>query len=131
MSIVHHFSAVSASEEDWGWQVAIGGRALSEGAPYLLVQLSRAPTEQDRQFGHDLPYVEINDQRWSWYGQVKRVALARTELQLSLGALAQAQLGNDGEFVFRFELSPPEHEHLASVLAQIFVGHPAYTEIAA
>jgi hypothetical protein len=131
MPIVHNVSAVSATEEKWGWQVAFGDRALSEGAPYLLVQLSRAPTAQDRQLGHDHPYVELNDQRWSWYGQVKRAALARTELQLSLGALAKAQLGNDGEFVFRFELSPSEHDHLASVLARIFVGHPAYTEIAA
>ncbi len=123
-------SAVAATREDWGWLVLLGDIEQMDGSPYLMFQLGNEFTENDRRLGQDQPYIEVNNQGWSWYGHIEHVQLRSNELIVQMDTEAQARMENDGVFVFRFSVSETDFRQVQQVLARIFAGTRAYSSAA-
>jgi hypothetical protein len=49
---------------------------------YVLFERLKRPDEQDKKFGFEAPYLEIDDQGKSGYALVERVELAPTNLKI-------------------------------------------------
>mgnify|MGYP001370109741 CR=1 FL=1 len=119
MPISFTASKVAATDEDWGRLVLFGDIENMDGSPYLMFQGTYAYTEQDVQHGQDQPYVEIQNQGWSWYGHVTRLELSRDSLTLQMDEVASKQMENDGGVQVFFKLDDEAFSHLSSQLGAI------------
>ena len=128
-----HFpiTATSFTREEWGWLVLLGSIEAMDEQPYLMMQLAHEFSEDDVRLGQDRPYIEINNQGWSWYGHVVKLELQRDCVSVQMDQEAQQRMGNDGKFTFSFSLTHEAFEELKTVLARIFEGCTYYAPRAA
>ncbi len=126
----YEVSAVAATREEWGWLVLLGDIENMDGSPYLMLQLAHDFTDDDKRLGQDQPYIEINNQGWSWYGHIERLELGRDQVAVQMDRKAQERMENDGQFVFRFRLAEPEFSRLEQVLSSNFALAMPFTSAA-
>ncbi len=119
MTIQFFANKVAATDEDWGRLALFGDIENMDGSPYLMFQGSYSYSEQDVQLGQDQPYVEIQNQGWSWYGHMSRVELLRDSLVLQMDEMASKQMENDGRVQVFFELDDGAFSQLSSHLGAI------------
>ena len=124
-------SASSATREEWGWLVLLGSIEQMDGQPYLMVQAAHEFSADDVRLGQDKPYIEINNQGWSWYGHIAKFELHRDRVFVQMDPGARELMQNDGAFTFHFSLPDRAFAELEAVLARIFEGSSFYAPSAA
>ena len=72
---------------------------------YVILQKDLLPSQQDLQLGHDKPYIEIGDQRYSSFGGVVKAQLQENQLVLKLDAIAATNMSVDDIIEIAFHLS--------------------------
>lgn len=110
---------VTASDEEWGRLVLFESIEEMDGSPYLMFQGQYEYSEEDVRLGQNQPYVEIQNQGWSWYGHINKVELERTSLTLQMDEEAQSHMEQDGFVTVRFQLGESEFGRLKAQLARI------------
>lgn len=124
-------NAASATCEEWGWVVVFGSIEGMDGQPYLMLQLAHGFTADDVRLGQDRPYIEINNQGWSWYGHVNKFELHRDRVFVQMDREAQERMENDGAFTFNISLSDETFKEVKAAVADIFRGSDCYASHAA
>ena len=124
-------SASSATREEWGWLVLLGSVEQMDGQPYLMVQSAHESSADDVRLGQNRPYIEINNQGWSWYGHIARFELHRDRVFIQMDQDARALMENDGAFTFYFSLSDGAFAEVKAILGRIFESSSFYASSAA
>ena len=113
---------VSCTEEDGVVMAAFGGPTQGQGEPpYVLLQRTLNPTEQDLEHGMDAPYIEVSSQGRSVYGHVSLVHLAPTALRIDLD-LQGARRVRATSVQVNLRTAPEHYAQLARSIRRIFQG---------
>lgn len=117
MEIHFNASIVTVDETADHVMVAFADR---EDSPfqYLILQRALAPSDQDRRLGHDLVYLEVNDQLHSCYGGIDRLRITDREIVIDLSEDVVNSLGG----VSRVAISGPQEELARDDLLQALQG---------
>jgi hypothetical protein len=127
--VSHDFNAtcVSLEEDSELWVV---GFADAEFNPerYLLVQRGKSPQAQDVALGLDGYHVEVDDQRQSSYGGIKRFELFRDHAVVEFEDEASSVFGDKKVIVIGFTLRERQLDQLRDCLAKIFNGYECFLD---
>jgi hypothetical protein len=100
--------------------IALNGQSDGDEDIYLVIQYQDEYTDQDIHLGTAQPYIELSDQRWSWYGHIEKFELSRDRIQVQMDRSAALEMKNDGEFEVRFILDDLKFAELRTALECAF-----------
>ncbi|GIW82863.1 MAG: hypothetical protein KatS3mg105_4670 [Gemmatales bacterium] len=83
---------------------------------YVLLQKDLEPSQEDLELGHDRPYIEIDDQRYSRYGGVVKAQLKENQLVLKLDPQAAADMSVDDTIEISFRVPMERLKEISSQL---------------
>lgn len=84
-----------SEREGESWIAGLADHAESP-EHYVLIERMQNPSDQDKAQGHDQPYIEIDDQRFSEYGALERVVMEDRELTLYFRAGSSFSANGEG-----------------------------------
>jgi hypothetical protein len=126
MAISFNANDVSVTEEHGVQIVALAGGADDD--LYLLVQHNDEISPQDRKLGMDTPYIELCNQRWSWYGHIDRFELHRDFIRIQMDRHAANEMKDDGKVEVRFAVTDERFSELQIALQRTFNGQVYFHE---
>ena len=117
------FHAIEVSAEDDEDLFLVGFlKSADDPMEYVMFQRGKDVTEQDISLGLDGVYVEVDDQRYSTYGEIETCELQRGSIRILASDPVAARIRNIKDIDISFEIDDQAFDHLRRVLAHIFAG---------